>query len=106
MKSCSHTMIQIPEGKSVQDLLPVFSNVKHCVGPINSPAHPVCACCKKRITATRRSELTLRAYSSNSPVPVGFDYQICRECEFRYRAGGVKRDRVLAAVQNFMMGGS
>lgn len=107
MTDRKHTMIQIPDGKSIQEMMPAFSDVKQWIAPVaRQTSGLTCACCGKLFTTTRRSTLTLRLYPAISPVPIAYEYPICRTCEDRYREGGVKRDHVLAAVQNFMIGRS
>lgn len=97
-------MMQIPNGKSVADMLPTFSDVTQNVGLLGEHEQSTCACCGKPFSRTRRPQLGFRLYPVISLVPVVFEYRICGKCEARYREGGFKRDRVLAAIQTFMMG--
>lgn len=95
-------MFQIPKGKAVGDLLPTFSGVTQYV-TVSPRTQEACACCEKPFTPTRQPQLGFRLYPVISPFPVAYEYHICRKCETRYRSGGTKRNRVLAAIQNFMM---
>lgn len=95
------TMFQIPKGKSVEDMLPAFSGVTQYVA-VGAQTQEACACCEKPFTPMRQPQLGFRLYPVISPFPVAYEYHICRKCETRYRSGGAKRNRVLAAVQTFM----
>lgn len=98
-----HHMVAIPAGKTVRDLLPQFSDVKHEVGPIGKPC-ALCAGCGRPFTAARKPRLTLKLYPIHCPVPVALLYRICGRCAIQYRAGGEERNRILAAVERFVLG--
>ena len=96
-------MVEIPPGKSVADLLPDYASVKAVIGPIGMPAK-VCASCVRPFSSTRRPRLVLRFYPSRAPGLASFIYRICGQCKREYCAGGIRREVVLSAIQNFMLG--
>lgn len=104
MSNAGHTMIQIPPGRSAQDLLPAFAQVKRLV-PIGSRhVQKECACCRKAFGPARQQHQGFRLYPAWMSTAISFEYWICRACNARYRKGGSNRDGVLAAIENFMMG--
>jgi hypothetical protein len=103
MKNHSHSMYQIPEGSTVGDLLPQWSGVEHLAGPIGQP-QGICPSCSSGFSQNRPRGMTLRLYPSNSPIPIAHQYDVCNKCTNRYRAGGIGRNQVLQAIQEFFLG--
>lgn len=101
MKQPTHGMTQIPAGKTVQDLLPQYANVKNELGPIGTPCK-VCACCEKPFSVTRKPRAEFKIYQVNLTIPVIFLYRICGRCTRQYKKGGKGRDGVLAAIEEFI----
>jgi hypothetical protein len=96
-------MVQIPTGKTVRDMLPQFANVKHETNPVGTPCKR-CAGCSRAFTSKRVPRLLIKLYPVRLPIPVIILYRLCGSCSHRYRLGGVQRDRVVSAVENFIMG--
>ena len=96
-------MVGIPVGKTVHDILPQYSNVKREHGPIGTPC-ALCAGCGKPFTAARKWRLAIKLYPIHCTVPLSFLYRLCGQCANQYRAGGIRRDGVLAAVEKFVLG--
>ena len=94
-----HSMIPIPKGKTVGDILPVYANV---VGEVVvGKKIPVCASCRKPFTEARKRRKAIRMYPVMAMVPVAFSYDICGACFGLYRKGGASRDSVLASVEAY-----
>jgi hypothetical protein len=96
-------MAEIPAGKTVRDFLPQFSEVKQEHGPIGLPCRACASCCKP-FTAARKRRLAIKCYPIHCAMPMAFLYDLCGQCTHRYRAGGVQKDRVLAAMEKFILG--
>jgi hypothetical protein len=94
-----HSMTMIPEGKTVGDLLPVFSGVKHelFVGKSN----PVCASCRKPFNAIRKPRKAIRMYPVAADVPLAYSFNICGACVRLVANGGADHDAVLASVEAY-----
>lgn len=104
MKSRLHRLDAIPVGKTVGDILPVFSGVKgdlHIGKPDSN-----CASCRKPFTLVRRPRKCIRLYPYSTPVPVAFEYRICGSCYVIYQRGGDEREGFLAAVEAYHDGES
>lgn len=97
-----HSLIPLPEGQRVQDVLPQFAEVREEVA-IGTPA-PDCAGCRKPFTAARKRRMNVRLYPIDCPVPIAFAYCLCGACGAMYRRGGLERDAVVAAVERFHLG--
>lgn len=101
MKQPAHSMVQIPAGKTVQDLLLQYANVKNELGPIGTPCK-VCACCEKPFSETCKPRAEFKIYQVNLSIPVAFLYRICGRCTRKYKKGGRGSDCVLAAIEKFI----
>lgn len=97
-----HNMVPVEEGKTVADILPAFSDVKHDVH-IGEP-NKECASCRKPFNAVRKARKALRMYPIAASVPIAFSYNICGRCYALHQAGGAARDGMLAAVESFCNG--
>lgn len=97
-----HSVIQLPPGERVQDVLPQFSDVRNELA-IGTPA-PNCAGCREPFTAGRQRSMNVRLYPIDCPVPIAFAYCLCEACAAKYRRGGEERTAVAAAVQAFHLG--
>ena len=100
--SSFHSLIPLPEGERVQDVLPQFAEVRNELA-IGMPA-PNCAGCRKPFTAARKRRLNVRLYPIHCLVPVAFAYCLCGACAMKYRRGGIEREAVIAAVEAFHLG--
>lgn len=98
-----HNLIELPPGKRVQDVLPQFAEVHQDTAPIGTPC-PLCASCAKPFTAARKPRVRIRLYPTRCIAPIAIQYQICGSCAHQYRAGGIERATVLAAVERFLDG--
>lgn len=96
-------LIALPPGQTIHDVLPQYSAVVREYGPIGKPCS-CCAGCSKPFTAARKPRIGLRLYPVHFPVPVSFLYRLCGKCARDYRAGAVRRDRLMAAIEKFVMG--
>lgn len=65
---CLHGMTPIPPGKTVSDLLPVYSKADNEVH-LGAP-NPECASCRKPFNALRKRRKAVRMYPVRSMVPV------------------------------------
>lgn len=99
MKSRLHRLDAIPVGKTVGDLLPVFSGVKGDLR-IGKPDSN-CASCRKPFTLVRKPRKCIRLYPYSAPIPVAFEYRICGACYAIYQRGGDEREGFLAAVEAY-----
>lgn len=102
MKNLLHETRIIPEGKTVGDLLPAFSGVKHELH-LGEP-NPECAGCRKPFSGVRKPRKAIRMYPAFSPVPVAFSFNICGACARMWQKGGADRDGVSASVTAYCEG--
>lgn len=97
-----HNIEQIPEGKTIGDINPVFSNI---VGEIRiGKRSQCCTSCRKPFGVARKPRKEIRLYPVESVAPIAFAYPICGLCAAQFRRGGSERDGVLAAVESFHYG--
>lgn len=94
-----HGMTQLPPGKDVGEVLPVFAGIKHEIF-VGKPS-PVCASCRKPFNAIRKPRKAIRMYPVDAMLPVAFSYNICGACVRLVANGGADHDAVLASVQAF-----
>lgn len=97
-----HGMVEIPEGKTVGEVLPTFSGVTtevFCGQP-----NPCCASCRKPFDLVRKRRKAVRMYPVNAAIPFAFSYDICGSCLAKYRKGGAERDGVMASVESYCNG--
>ena len=73
-----HNMTQIPKGKSVADILPAFSDVKHKVY-VGKP-NKQCASCRKPFNAVRKPRQKILMYPMRTILPICFSFDICGPC--------------------------
>jgi hypothetical protein len=99
----THSMIEIPAGKTVADFLPQYTRVTQYLRPIGAPC-ATCACCIKPFTTARKPRMALRLYPVQYVMPIAFLYRLCGLCARRYCAGGHERQVVLAAIERFVLG--
>lgn len=97
-----HGMTPIPPGKTVSDLLPVYSKADNEVH-LGAP-NTECASCRKPFNALRKRRKAVRMYPVRSMIPVVFALDICGRCLALYQAGGASRDGVLASVEAYCDG--
>lgn len=95
-------MIEIPKGKSVGDVLDVFSGVKHRFY-IGTP-NPVCASCRKPFNTERKPRRAVRMYPVRSLAPILFSYNICGCCFALIQKGGADKEAVLVALEAYRDG--
>lgn len=94
-----HRMNEVPSGKLVGDLLPVFSAVKDefHIGEPNKE----CACCRKPFTITRKPRKSVRLYPCAASIPFAYQYRICGACVAMYERGGADREAFSAAIDAY-----
>ncbi len=97
------TLVPLPPGRRVQDVLPQFLDVRDEIAVGTPAAH--CAGCSKPFTIARKRKMRLRLYPIHCPVPMAFAYCLCGACAAKYRRGGAERETVLRAVEAFHQGG-
>jgi len=97
-----HDITPIPEGKTVGDLLPVFSNVKNYI--FAGDPNKVCASCRKPFTNVRKPRKAVRLYPVETKIPISFSLNICGRCLAIYERGGPGRDGFIASVGSFFYG--
>ncbi|UCV09140.1 hypothetical protein [Dechloromonas denitrificans] len=97
-----HGLEELPEGKTIGDVCPVFSNVvkELRVGKRST----CCTACRKPFNAIRKPRKEIRLYPLEAVVPVAFAYPVCGVCVAMYQRGGIERESVLAAVESFHYG--
>lgn len=95
-----HKLIEIPEGKRVQDLLPIYATAILEIGN----QCPVCPSCSKPFTAARKPRVAIKLYPIKCGLPIVFAYRLCGRCAKDYHDGGDKKSAVLASVQRFVEG--
>lgn len=97
MKSRLHRLDAIPVGKTVGDILPVFSGVKgdlHIGKPDSN-----CASCHKPFTLVRKPRKRMRIYQCSTLIPVAFECRICGACYLIYQRGGDEREGLTKDVR-------
>lgn len=97
-----HGMTQLPPGKKVGDVLPIFSGITQEV--FAGKPNLDCASCRKPFTAVRKRRKAVRMYPVRAALPAVFSFDICGRCLALYRKGGADRDGVLAAVEAYCEG--
>lgn len=98
-----HTLIELPQGKRVQDVLPQFAGGRQEIGPLGTPCS-FCAGCAKPFRGPRKPKSKIRLYPSRALAPVAVEYRLCGRCTDAYRAGGRAREDVLAGVERVFNG--
>lgn len=101
-KSALHDLEILPDGVSIKDVEPAFSEVvaEEHIGKMNS----CCASCRKPFSHVRKPRREIRLYPIGLPVPIAFAYAICGRCAVLYRKDGPDRDAVLSSVEAFSRG--
>jgi len=102
--TAAHKLVELPAGKTLADVLPVFKRVEdEC--HIGAPT-PDCAGCRKPFTAVRKRRKALRLYPIGvcQLAPVGYAYSLCGRCWRQYQAGGDQKQALLAAIDAFIDG--
>jgi len=94
-----HSMVAVPEGKTLADLIPALSAVKGEIR-IGTP-NPECASCRLPFDAVRKPRKAVRMCPIQSAVPIIVELRICGRCHALHQAGGAARDGVLAAIQAY-----
>lgn len=97
-----HSMVEVPSGAAIADILPAFAGVKHQI-TIGNPNRE-CASCRKPFNQTRKRRKVVRIAPMWIPVPVLFSFHICGCCTALHQKGGMARDGVMAAVQGYLEG--
>lgn len=100
MKQPIIRMLQIPPGKTDQEMLAQYANAKIELGQISTHCR-VCACCGESFSATRKPRAEFKMYQTNSTIPVAFVYRICGRCMRQYKRSCEERGSVVAALQKF-----
>lgn len=100
MKQPINRMLQIPPGKTMQEMLEQYANAKTELVQISTQCK-VCACCEESFSATRKPRAEFKICQANSTIPVVFLYRICGRCMRQHKKGGEERDSVMAALQKF-----
>jgi len=101
-KSALHDFEILPDGVSIKDVEPAFSEViaEEHIGKMNS----CCASCRKPFSHVRKPRREIRLYPIGLPVPIAFAYAICGRCAVLYRKDRQGRDAVLSSVEAFSRG--
>lgn len=102
MKNKLHSLESLPEGKTVGDLYPVYSNVVKQVRI--GKRSTCCAACRKPFNAARKPRNEIRLYAIDALVPFAFAYPLCGACVAKYQQAGMQRESILAAVESFHYG--
>lgn len=102
VKHCLHNVLQLPEGKSLGDVLPAFSNVANEIHL--GKRSEVCAACRKPFNSARKPRKEIRLYPVDLPIPIAWAYPLCRCCSRKFGHGGDGRASVLASVEAFHNG--
>ncbi|WP_291988395.1 hypothetical protein [Candidatus Accumulibacter sp. ACC007] len=99
-----HNLVELPAGKTLADVLPVFKNVED-ERHIGMPT-PVCAGCRKPFTAVRKRRKAFRLYPVDicQAAPVAFAYSLCGRCWSHYQAGGDRKEALMASIDAFSDG--
>lgn len=104
--SALHSIIPLPEGKKIADVLPAFAGIKGELR-IGQPSQE-CACCRKPFSAARKPRRAFRLYPTDMAmlalVPVVVELRICGKCYALHQRGGTDRERFLAAIQAYYLG--
>jgi len=98
-----HNLIELPQGKRVEDLLPQFAGVVRKIGPFG-PQCQNCPGCGKPFTILRKPRKKINLYSIKCPFPLAIEYRLCGRCTKQYLAGGDQKDAVLTAIERFVEG--
>ena len=102
MKNCMHSIEEMPEGKTLGDINPAFSNL---IGEIRvGKRSACCAGCRKPFTPVRKPRKEIRLWPIELNVPIAFAYPICGACVALYQRGEAARDSLFAAVESFHNG--
>jgi hypothetical protein len=64
----------------------------------------ICAGCRKPLDQSKTTRQSIRIAYPRLSIPFYFQYQICTDCLHACKAGGARRDSVLAAVNAFHEG--
>lgn len=100
----SHGLVEIPQNSNVRNILPQFAGVhRKEMFVIGTPCQ-LCASCYKPFTAARQPRLKIILYPIGLLAPIALQHRLCGLCARQYRAGGDKRDSVLAAIERFIDG--
>lgn len=102
VKHSFHNIEQIPEGKTIGEINPAFSNIKWEVRVGRRGA--CCTSCRKPFNAARKARREIRLYSATLQVPIAWAYPICGACLAKLGKGGESRDSVLASIESFHYG--
>ena len=96
-----HNLVQLPAGKTLADILPVFKHIENEVHIVTQ--NPACAGCRKPFTAVRKRRKSFRLYpvALCQTVPVGIEQALCGSCWRQYQAGGDRKEALLAAIDAF-----
>lgn len=96
-----HNLVELPAGKTLADVLPVFKHVDDEVH-VGTPT-PTCGGCRKPFTAVRKRRKSFRLYpiALCQTVPVGIEQALCGSCWRHYQAGGDRKEALLAAIDSF-----
>lgn len=96
-----HNLIELPAGKTLADVLPVFKDIENEVHVVTP--QPVCAGCRKPFTAVRKRRKAFRLYPFGicRSWPVAFAHSLCGRCWSLYQAGGVRKEALLASIDAF-----
>ncbi len=102
--SALHSLIALPEGKTLSDLVPALAGIKGEIR-IGKP-NAQCACCRKLFSAARKRYRRIRLASLDVVryCPIAVEYHICRKCFQKHERGGIAREGFLAAVEAFHRG--
>lgn len=98
MKPALHRLHSLPNGKTIGDVLPAFSDIKteFHIGEPNKE----CAACRKPFNAVRKVRETIRIWPCPG-LPIACDYRVCGACLAMHRRGGASSDAFLAAIEAY-----
>jgi hypothetical protein len=102
--SALHSILPLPRGKKIADLLSAFSGIKGEIR-IGQP-NQECACCRRPFTTARKPRKVIRLVPADVAhhLPVVVELRICGACMALYQRGGMDRERYFVAVQAYVDG--